>query len=171
MIPVPWLEQSEAIQAYENQFWESKASQKERAQFRRFSEALTAPAEEGVKQLRELVGSDRETYVIVHVTDLYKIGLMHPDKIGVAFQNFPMTGNMHGMINQMKVQLKENGFDTYTLQSVADEEIRVFFLSDEKSSQTLLARMLPFVDKKSPTELEVAQLIYQQGGYWVYKLP
>ncbi len=96
---------------------------------------------------------------------------MHPDKIGVAFQNFPKTGNMHGMINQMKVQLKENDFNTYTLQSVADEEIRVFFLSDEKSSQTLLARMLPFVDKKAPTELEVAQLIYQQGGYWVYKLP
>ncbi|NBU11842.1 MAG: hydroxylamine oxidation protein HaoB, partial [Proteobacteria bacterium] len=71
----------------------------------------------------------------------------------------------------MKVQLKENDFDTYTLQSVADEEIRVFFLSDEKSSQTLLARMLPFVDKKAPTELDVAQLIYQQGGYWVYRLP
>lgn len=171
MIPVPWLEQSEAIQAYEKQFWGSKASQKEREQFKRFSEALTAPAEEGVKQLRELVGSDRETYVIVHVTDLYKAGLMYPDRIGVAFQNFPMTGNMHGMINQMKVQLKENDFDTYTLQSVADEEIRVFFLSDEKSSQTLLARMLPFVDKKAPTELDVAQLIYQQGGYWVYRLP
>lgn len=171
MIPVPWLEQSKAIQAYENQFWESKADQKELDQFKHFSEALAAPAEEGIKQLRELTGSNRETYLIVHVTDLYKLGLMHPDKIGVAYQNFPMTGNMHGMINQMKVQLKENGFDTYTLQSISDSEIRVFFLSDETSSETLLARMLPFVDKKAPTELEVAQLIYQQGGYWVYKLP
>lgn len=171
MIPVPWLEQSKAIQAYENQFWGSKADQKELDQFKHFSEALASPAEEGIKQLRELIGSNRETYLIVHVTDLYKLGLMHPDKIGVAYQNFPMTGNMHGMINQMKVQLKENGFDTYTLQSISDNEIRVFFLSDETSSETLLARMLPFVDKKAPTELEVAQLIYQQGGYWVYKLP
>jgi hydroxylamine oxidation protein HaoB len=121
MIPVPWLEQSEAIQAYEKQFWGSKATAKRTEQFKRFSEALAAPAEEGVKQLRELIGSDRETYVIVHVTDLYKLGLMYPDRIGVAYQNFPMTGNMHGMINQMKVQLKENDFDTYTLQSVADE--------------------------------------------------
>jgi hydroxylamine oxidation protein HaoB len=31
--------------------------------------------------------------------------------------------------------------------------------------------MLPFVDKKPPVELEAAQLIYQQGGYWVYKIP
>jgi hydroxylamine oxidation protein HaoB len=171
MMPVAWLEQSQAIQAYEQQFWGSEAKQKEREQFKRFSQALAAPAEEGVVQLRELVGSDRETYLIVHVTDLYKLGLMYPDKIGVAYQNFPLTGNMHGMINHMKVQLKENDFDTYTLQSISDEEIRVFFLSDEASSQTLLAKMLPFVDKKAPVELEAAQLIYQQGGYWVYKIP
>jgi len=171
MIPVPWLEQSEAIRAYEKQFWESKPDAKELESFKRFSHALASPAEEGIKQLRQLIGSDRETYLIVHVTDLYKLGLMYPDEIGVAYQNFPMTGNMHGMINQMKVQVKENNFDTYTLQSVSDNEIRVFFLSDEKSSQTLLARMLPFVDKPAPTELELAQLIYQQGGYWVYRLP
>jgi hydroxylamine oxidation protein HaoB len=171
MIPVSWLEQSKAIQAYENKFWESKAGEKEQEQFKRFSQALAAPAEEGVAQLRELIGSNREAYLIVHVTDLYKLGLMYPDKIGVAYRNFPLTGNMHGMINHMKVQLKENDFDTYTLQSISDEEIRVFFLSDEASSQTLLARMLPFVDKKAPVELEAAQLIYQQGGYWVYKIP
>lgn len=170
MIPVAWLEQSKAIQTYENQFWESKASQQEQEQFRRFSEALASPVEEGVAQLRELIGSNREAYLIVHVTDLYKLGLMYPDKIGVAYQNFPLTGNMHGMINHMKVQLKENDFDTYTLQSISDEEIRVFFLSDKASSEVLLARMLPFVDKKAPVELEAAQLIYQQGGYWVYKL-
>lgn len=171
MIPVAWLEQSKAIQAYEHQFWGSQVNQKEQEQFKRFSQALAAPAEEGVAQLRALVGSDRETYLVVHVTDLYKLGLMYPDKIGVAYQNFPLTGNMHGMINHMKVQLKENDFDTYTLQSISDEEIRVFFLSDEASSQTLLAKMLPFVDKKAPVELEAAQLIYQQGGYWVYKIP
>ena len=171
MIPVGWLEQSKAIRAYENQFWESEADQQEQEQFKRFSQALAAPAEEGVAQLRKLIGSAREAYLIVHVTDLYKLGLMYPDKIGVAYQNFPLTGNMHGMINHMKVQLKQNNFDTYTLQSISDEEIRVFFLSDEASSQTLLARMLPFVDKKAPVELEAAQLIYQQGGYWVYKIP
>ena len=171
MVPVPWLEQTDSIQAYEKTFWQSHPSEKEREQFKRFSQALISPAEEGIKMLRQLVGSDRETYVIVHVTDLYKLGFMYPEKIGVAYQNFPMTGNMHGMITQMKAQVKQNDFDTYTLQSISDEEIRAFFLSDEASSQTLLARMLPFVDKKSPHEFELAQPIYQQGGYWVYKLP
>lgn len=171
MIPAPWLEHTESIQSYEQTFWGGAASAKERDQFKRFSLALVSPAEEGIAILRELAGKDRETYLIVHITDLYKLGFMHPEKIGVAYQNFPMTGNMHGMITQMKAQVKQNDFDTYTLQSIADEEIRAFFLSDEASSQTLLARLLPFVDKKSPLEFELAQPIYQQGGYWVYKLP
>jgi len=171
LIPLPWLGQSKAIQAYEAEFWGGRAERKEEEQFKRFSQALAAPAEEGAKQLRELIGSNREAYVIIHVTDLYKLGMMYPDKIGVAYQNFPMTGNMHGMINQMKVQVKENNFDTYTLQSISDNEIRAFFLSDPASSETLLARMLPFVEKKAPQELEALQLIYQQGGYWVYKIP
>ncbi len=171
MVPLPWLEQSQAIRAYENEFWGSKVDPKEHEQFKRFSQALAAPAEEGAKQLRKLIGSNREAYIIVHVTDLYKVGVMYPDRIGVAYQNFPMTGNMHGMINQMKVQVKENNFNTYTLQSISDNEIRAFFLSDEASSETLLGKMFPFIEKKAPVELEVLQLIYQQGGYWVYKIP
>lgn len=171
IIPQHWQEYVAAIDAYEQEFWQSKPGQSELEQFERFSKALTAKPEEGVAALRGLAGAEREAYVIVHVTDLYKLGLMYPDKIGVAYQNFPLTGNIHGMINHMKVQLKENDFDTYTLQSITDTQIRVYFLSDEQSSETLLAKMLPFTDKDAPMELEALQLVYQQGGYWIYKIP
>lgn len=171
ILPTPWLEKINVIQAYEDKFWENEANQTEQDQFKLFSQALASPAEEGIAQLRSLISSNRETYLIIHVTDLYRLGLMYPDKIGVAYQNFPLTGNTHGAVTQMKVQLKKNNFDTYTLQSISEGEVRAFFLSDEASSQTLLAKMLPFVEKKAPAELEVAQLIYQQGGYWVYKIP
>ncbi len=171
IIPMDWVEQSDDIRDYEEQFWQSSTSQQERDQFKQFSAALTATPAEGIAQLRALVGSEREAYLIVHVTDLYRLGLIYPDKLGVAYQNLPLTGNMHGMINQMKVQLAQNDFDTYTLQSLSDSEIRVFFLSDEQSSETLLAKMLPFTEKDSPLELEEAQLTYQNGSYWVYKIP
>tara|TARA_R110002073_G_C9482997_1_gene580179 strand:+ start:1848 stop:2843 length:996 start_codon:yes stop_codon:yes gene_type:complete len=166
-----WQNQQAAIQRYENEFWNTSASQQEQDQFQRFSEALLAAPEEGVAQLRALIGSSREAYLVVHVTDLYKIGLMHPDKIGVAYKNFPLTGNMHGMINHMKVHLKENNYATYTLQSLSETEIRAYFLLDSQSTNTLLAKMLPFTDQTAPTELEVAPLIYQHGGYWVYRIP
>ena len=171
ILPAQWQEQSASIRAYETEFWHSNASPQEQDKFQRFSEALLAPAEEGVAQLRALIGSNREAYLLVHVTDLYKLGLMYPDKFGITYQGFPLTGNMHGLINHMKVQLKNNDFDTYTLQSLSDSEIRAFFLTSAEDSNTLLAQLFPFAEKTAPLELEAAQLAYQYGGYWVYNIP
>lgn len=171
ILPPQWQEQSDSVHEYEESFWNSRASKQEQAKFQQFSEALLASPEEGVSQLRSLVGSDRETYLLVHVTDLYRLGLMHPDKFSIAYQNFPLTGNMHGLINHMKVQLDKNGFDTYTLQSLADNEIRVFFLENEEHSNTLMAQLLPFSEKTSPLELKIMQLVYQHDGYWIFNIP
>lgn len=171
IIPDVWQARKDSIYAYEEKFWQSEGSEKERVQFEKFSEALLASPEEGVRQLRQLIGSDREAYLVVHVTDLFKLGLMHPDKFGIAYKSFPLTGNMHGLINHVKVHLKENGYTAYTLQSLSEKKIRAYFLTDDRGSQTLLAKMLPFTDQQAPVELEVASLIYQHGGYWVYKIP
>ena len=171
IIPEQWQDQRVAILAYEDQFWQANVDQQQRDQFQRFSEALVSLPEQGLAMLRQLAGDTEETYLIVHVTDLYKLGLMQADKFGVTYQNFPLTGNMHGLINHMKVQLKKNEFDTYTLQSLSDESIRVYFLNDEQSSEALMAQLFPFVEKTAPTEIEFMQLIYQHGGYWVYRIP
>ena len=171
IIPDQWQDQREAILAYENQFWQADVSRQQRDQFQRFSEALVSSPEEGLAVLRQLTGNAEEAYLIVHVTDLYKLALLQPDKLGVTYQNFPMTGNMHGLINHMKVLLEENDFDTYTLQSLSEQTIRVFFLNDEESSETLMAQLFPFVEKTAPTELTLIPLIYQYGGYWVYQIP
>ena len=173
IVPPQWRvqEQLESIQSYEEKFWNSSASKQEQEKFQQFSEALLASGAEGVAKLRALVGSDREAYLLVHVTDLYRLGLMHPDKFGIVYQNFPLTGNMHGLINHMKVQLDNNNFESYTLQSLTDNEIRVFFLENEEGSNTLMAQLLPFSEKTSPLELEIMQLVYQHDGYWIFNIP
>lgn len=171
IIPDQWQDQRAAILAYEDQFWQADVSQQQRDQFQRFSEALVSSPEQGLAMLRQMTDNADEAYLIVHVTDLYKLGLMQPDKFGVTYQNFPMTGNMHGLINHMKVLLKENEFDTYTLQSLSEQSIRVFFLNDAQSSDTLMAKLFPFIEKTAPTELELMPLIYQHGGYWIYQIP
>jgi hydroxylamine oxidation protein HaoB len=48
--------------------------------------------------------------------------------------------------------------------------VRGYFLRDPQSSQILIAQMLPFTQSQ-PLDLQALQLIYQQGGYWVYKIP
>ena len=167
--PAAWQPQSEAIRRYEDQFWGASAPSEERRNFQRFAEALTAEPARGAALLRELAGA-REAYIAVHVSDLYKLGLMHPDRLDMAYKNFPMEGNMHGMIGYLKKWMQENNYETHTMQSLSDNTVRAYFLRDAKSSNTLIAQMLPFTHSM-PLDLTVLQLIYQQGGYWVYKIP
>jgi len=169
IVPVLWRERSEAIRKYENEFWGAPAAKEEHARFLRFADALLSEPEKGAAMLRELAG-DREAYVAIHVTDLYKLGLMRPEQFDVTYKHFPMEGNMHGLIGYLKQWMQDNNYLTYTLQSLNERMVRAYFLKEPKSAQTLMARMLPFTQSQ-PLDLEPVQLIYQQGGYWVYKIP
>ncbi|WP_227869213.1 hydroxylamine oxidation protein HaoB [Nitrosospira lacus] len=172
IIPAPWQPYSDSIRHQEDQFWGAPASADERRNFQRFADALIAEPARGAAILRELAGkgADGEAYVVIHVTDLYKLGLMRPEQFDITYKHFPMEGNMHGMIGYLKKWMQENNFATYTLQSLSDSMVRGYFLRDDKSGNTLLAQMLPFTNSM-PLDLTVLQLIYQQGGYWVYKIP
>ena len=76
--------------------------------------------------LRQLAGS-REAYIVVHPSDLYKLGLMRPDRMDIAFKDFPLTGNVHGLAGQVKAWMKENGYDTYALQSSRTKSFALIF--------------------------------------------
>ena len=169
VVPTLWRERADAIRKYENEFWGARADKEEHARFGRFADALLSEPEKGSAMLRELAGN-REAYIAIHVTDLYKLGLMRPEQFDVTFKHFPMEGNMHGLIGYLKQWVLDNNFTTYTLQSLNDRMVRGYFLREPKSAQTLMAKMLPFTESQ-PLDLEALQLIYQQGGYWVYKIP
>ena len=181
IIPAAWRNREDSIRQLEDRFWGAPAQADERRRFQRFADALIAEPAQGVAILRELAGmgeaagktaadAAREAYVVIHVTDLYKLGLLRPEQFDITYKHFPMEGNMHGMIGYLKNWMQENNFATYTLQSLSDSMVRGYFLRDEQSSHTLLAQMLPFTNSM-PLDLTVLQLIYQQGGYWVYKIP
>lgn len=170
IIPGEWQIHASAIRAYESEQARTPVTDLERDHFKRFTQALASPLASGLDQLRQLAGNERETYLVVHVADLYKLGLLYPEQFGVAYKNYRMTGNIHGMISHLKTEMGTRGYSTYTLQSLSEELIRAFFLTDETSHQAMLAQLLPFTDHPPPVELNHPQLIYQQGGYWVYKL-
>ena len=167
--PSYWGARIGAIDKYEREFWGAEASAEERQKFQSYVEALSSDVNEGARLLQQLVGS-REAYIVVHVTDIYKLGLMRPDRLDMAFKDFPLTGNVHGLTGQIKAWMKSNNYDAYTLQALSEKSVRVYYLREGESSNTLLARMLPF-SKWAPFELEQVQLIHKQGGYWVYKIP
>lgn len=169
IVPTPWRTRADTIRKYEDEFWGARPGEEERRKFQRFTDALLAEPEQGAAILRELAGG-REAYIALHVTDLYKLGLMRPDQFDITYKNFPMEGNMHGLIGYLKNWMQENNFTTYTLQSISDKMVRGYFLRSDKNSNSLIAQMLPFTNS-APLDLKPVQLIYQQGGYWVYQIP
>ena len=169
IVPSYWKDRSVVINEYEHQFWGAKESPEEHRKFQIFADALSSEASTGVAMLRELVGS-REAYVIVHPTDLYKVALMRPDRIDLAFKDFPLTGNVHGLAGQVKAWMKENGYNTYTLQSLSETVVRAYFLNESKTGKVLLAHMLPLMNS-TPIDFQALQVVHKQGGYWVFKIP
>ena len=167
--PSQWKGRQETIKKYEKEFWGAPQLDEESRKFQRFADALSSDSEKGVAMLRELVGA-REAYVVVHVADLYKLGLMRPERLDMAFKDFPLTGNVHGLAAQVKGWMASNGYDSYTLQSLSEKMVRAYFIRESKTGKTLLAQMLPFMDR-TPLELQLLQVIYNHGGYWVYKIP
>jgi hydroxylamine oxidation protein HaoB len=167
--PSAWRTRGGPIGKYEREFWNASANGEEQQKLQRLADALTGEVEAGVAALRELAGGC-EAYVAVHVSDLFKLGLMRPDRLGVAYKDFPVKGDLHGPIGFVKQWMHNNKYAAYALHELADDQVRVFFLTDAKSGNTLLAQMLPLTTSR-PAELQALQLVYRHGGYWVYKIP
>ncbi|MDH5193886.1 MAG: hydroxylamine oxidation protein HaoB [Nitrospira sp.] len=167
--PSYWKDRTSAIIEYERQFWGDHGSEDEGKKFQQFVDALSSEPTKGAALLRELAGS-REAYIVVHPTDLYKVGLLRPDRMEIAFKDFPLTGNVHGLANQVKAWMKEYGYDTYTLQSLSEKVVRAYFLNQKKSGKLLIDQMLPLMNS-TPIDFEALQLVHKHGGYWVYKIP
>ncbi len=167
--PSYWKARADVISQYERQFWGAEGSAEEQTQFQQFADALASESAKGATMLRELVGG-QDAYIVVHPTDLYKLGLMRPDRLDIAFKDFPLTGNVHGLVGQVKAWMKENGYDTYTLQSLSEKSVRAYFMNENKNGKILLAQMLPLMNS-TPVDFHALQLVHKHGGYWVYKVP
>lgn len=167
--PSYWKDRTAIIAEYERQFWGGTGSSEEGQKFKQFMDALSSEPTKGAAMLRQLVGT-REAYIVAHPSDLYKLGLLRSDRMDIAFKDFPLTGNVHGLATQVKAWMKENGYDTYTLQSLSEKVVRAYFLNQNKNGKILLAQMLPLMNS-TPIDFEALQLVHKHGGYWVYKIP
>ncbi len=171
MMPMVWKPRTEAILKYERDFWAAPPTEEEQRKFQRFADALASEPKEGVEILRELVGG-REGYVVVHIADIYKLGLMRPDRIGVAYKDFPVKAStdVHGVNIMIKRWEGDNKYTGHTVHGFSETIFRAYFLTDEKSTKTLLAQMLPMTTS-TILEFQPVQMVYKEGGYLVYKIP
>ena len=165
-IPPAWESELSAIESLERIFW--RISKKNTANFGKFIDALSSEAELGWEILKEIAGS-RRCFIVVQLSDAYKLSLTRPNLVGVGFRDFPSGGDIHDEIIQVKNWLDERDIRDYAVETFGLAKKRVYYLEDIETAKTLLVRMLPF-GNFDPLTLNGLKLVANYGSYWVYEL-
>jgi hydroxylamine oxidation protein HaoB len=169
IVPEPWRAARVAIEALERRFWSVAPTQNAEDRFNAYAEALLLEPAAGLAKLRELAGPG-DAFVVVHLSDAFRLGALRPERFGIGFKDFPGTRQSHGLINNVKSWLRSHGYESYAVEPRGENAVRVYFLTDAASAQTLVARLLPF-STSNPLDLDEPRVVFQHGGYWVYRLP
>ena len=166
-VPALWADRREAIAKAERVFWK-RPTNHSTPKFDIFVDALLSDEKTGAEKLRELTGG-REAIIVLNISDAYRLGTLAPDRFSVGYKDFAETAKVHGLVQHVKRWIKKNNHTAYTVQTLGGDVQRVFFLSNEASTQTLIAKLLPF-NTSNPFQVEALSLLHKQGDYWVYKL-
>lgn len=167
LVPDAWTSRIDSIVALEEQFW--AVSRADAPLFDRFLDALVADPQTGAARLRALAQGG-PAFVVVHLSDAYRLGFLRPNRFAVGYRDFAGVGDVHTEVSVVKEWLAENGYTSYAVERLSLVKIRVHFLADVASENTLLAALLPFTSS-NPMILEDLGLVANYGGYWVYELP
>lgn len=168
LVPEPWSSRRALVEGLEKKQWSSAGATSTREVFDQYIDALLADPARGTLELRRLAGT-RQTFLVLHLTDAYRLGVLRPRQLGVGFKDFPRIGDTHRMISGVKAWLKQQGYRSYTVDPGIKDSTRVYFLTDSESADTLLAHALPF-NTSEPSHIPSLSLVYQRGGFWVYRL-
>lgn len=171
-LPAPWTGTEAAVTRTEARWHAEPAASRVAGEpgeaFTVLIDALLAEDIYGAARLRALGGA-RPGYVIVHVRDIFDIGLNAPDRIHVGQRDFPAAGIAHDKSRAVKDWVAAEGHAAYAVERRGGDTIRAYVLSDARDKSTLLGQLLPF-DSAAIGQVPGTRLVYQTGGYWVYRL-
>lgn len=168
LIPSIWSGRDRTITALERGFWNVAEESRTSERFEAFADALTSDHAAGVAKLRRMAAA-RDAYLVLHVSDAIRLAMMAPDRLAIAYKDFSGSGQVHGQARRVKDWGKTQGYKAYAVIPVDEQIRRAVFLTDTQSTETLIARLLPF-NTDNPFDVDGVSLVYQHGGYWVYRL-
>lgn len=168
-----WL-QKPAAHSFANPVWKAlqselpMASDQEAAQTVQMARWLTMDSKTALTEIATHFGSSRPVFLLVnndmllHLAELQAYG---GEPLLLQSKNIPAGNDLHGDIAQVKRWAGETGDGNYLAQKEGGY-YRVWSTADAKTKNTLLVRLLPFVDslKQLP---DGVSLVYQShwGGF------
>ena len=167
IIPAPWRSARDAVLQQERRWLPRKTSGQE--VFSGFIDALLADDHDGLARLQALAGG-AETHLVLHLRDAFDVGVAEPGRFAVGLRDFPGGAHVHDMTRQVKAWMTEQGHAAYAVQPRSAGVVRAYFLAGDGGAASLLGRLLPF-DTDRVGRVVGASLVFQHGGYWVYRIP
>lgn len=170
-IPAQWAGRDAVVAQLEMRWHVTGAAASENDKgFAAFVDALLAEDIDGAARLQALAGTGaKETYIILHIRDVFDLGVAVPDSILVGVRDFPAGGQVHDNSRAVKDWAKDKGYVAYALQRQSGGAVRAYYLSDAGDKSTLVGQLLPFNTARIGS-VPGTQLVFQTGGYWIYRL-
>ncbi len=165
-IPAPWMGQKESVAQLEMR-WSTGATDHTET-FGEFIDALLAEDVYGAARLQTLTGTN-DSYIILHVRDVFDLGVTVPDRIFVSQRDFPAAGMVHDKSRAVKDWAIAEDYAAYAVERREGGAVRAYFLAEAKDKSTLLGQLLPF-NTADIGQVAGTTLVFQTGGYWIYRL-
>ncbi len=164
LIPATWTEAA----AVERQRWGAGVAPQAAENFGQFIDALLSDEATGAATLARLAGG-KPAFVAVHISDVWKAAAARPERLSIAYKDFPSSGVSHGVIKSATQWMREQNIDGGFAAEPMGGATRLHYFQRKSDGDTLLAKLLPF-STSNPAQLERMQLVYQHKGWWVYEL-
>jgi hydroxylamine oxidation protein HaoB len=169
LIPSAWKTgETTGINEKLRELWGSGVPEKEGSVFSSFIDALLLDEHSGTEALARLANG-KKAYIAVHLSDIWKAAEARPGRISAAWRDFPGTPGSHGVIKAVHQWIEEQKIEGGYAVEPRGNVTRLHYLLRKPDSGLLLARLLPF-STSNPLRPGALQLVYQQGGYWIYAL-
>lgn len=164
LIPQTWTEARDA----ESRRWGAGAAPQSAESFGQFIDALLSDETQGAAALAKLAGG-RPAYVAVHIADVWKAAAARPERLAIAYKDFPSAGVSHGVIKSATQWMREQKIDGGFAVEPIGGATRLHYFQRKSDSDALIAKLLPF-STSNPMQLDRLELVYQHKGWWVYRL-
>lgn len=164
LIPQAWTEAATT----ESRRFGAGTPPRDAEKFSRFIDALLSDEVSGANSLKELA-SGRPAYVAVHISDVWKAAAAQPERLTIAYKDFPSSGVSHGVIKSATQWMRDNKIDGAFAVEPLGGATRLHYFERKNDSDALIAKLLPF-STSNPLQLDNLELAYQHKGWWVYRL-
>ncbi|MCX7898941.1 MAG: hydroxylamine oxidation protein HaoB [Methylocystis sp.] len=163
LMPAAWKNTA----AQESARWGAGADAASSETFSRYVDALLMDEARGAEALKALA-RDKPAFIVAHISDIWKLAAARPEKIFVAYKDFPSSGASHGLIKSAQQFLRDEKIEGGYAVEPMGSATRLHYLPRRSDGDALIARLLPFSTSLAapPTKLS---LTYQHKGWWVWR--